>query len=82
VPTVEFSKESLDAGVDIISLLSTTNIFSSKGEAKKMVQGSGVSINKIKTDDTNAIINSNQLLNNKYLLIQKGKRNYYFVIAG
>jgi tyrosyl-tRNA synthetase len=81
VPTVEYPKENLNNGVDIITFLSATNIFPSKSEAKKMLQGGGVSINKVKTEDSNIIINSDKLLNNKYLLVQKGKRNYYFIIA-
>jgi tyrosyl-tRNA synthetase len=81
VPTVELSREILTTGTDVVTLLSTTNIFPSKGDAKKMVQGGGVSINKIKAVDANVIINSNNLLNGKYLLIQKGKRNYYFIVA-
>ena len=82
VPTVELPKAELDAGVDIVSLLATTAIFPSKGEAKKMVQAGGVSINKVKNDDVALIINSSLLLNGKYLLVQKGKKNYYLVIAG
>ena len=81
VPTVEYAKENLNKGVDIITFLSITNIFSSKSEAKKMLQGGGVSINKIKTEDSNIIISSDKLLNDKYLLVQKGKRNYYFIIV-
>jgi tyrosyl-tRNA synthetase len=79
VPTVEFPKTGLDEGIDIISFLAATNIFPSKGEAKKMVQGGGVSINKIKADDIALMIDKRYLLNEKYLLIQKGKKNYYFV---
>ncbi len=81
VPAIELSKENFASGIDITTLLSATNIFPSKGEAKKMIQGGGISINKIKTDDINAVINNNNLLNTKYLLVQKGKRNYYIVKA-
>jgi len=81
VPSVEFPKAELDAGMDIVSFLSTANIFPSKGEAKKMIQNGGVSINKIKKDDVTFTINSNLLLNQKYLLVQKGKKNYYLIIA-
>jgi tyrosyl-tRNA synthetase len=81
VPTVEFAKTELDEGIDIVSLLAATAIFPSKGEARKMIQGGGVSINKIKNDDAASIINSALLLNEKYLLIQKGKKNYYLVVA-
>ncbi|MEN9572050.1 MAG: hypothetical protein RL172_3281, partial [Bacteroidota bacterium] len=77
VPTVTVSRTALDAGLDIVSFLADTKIFTSKGEARKMVQGGGVSINKIKTDNIEHLLQSNSLLNNKYLLVQKGKKNYY-----
>jgi tyrosyl-tRNA synthetase len=80
VPTIELSSEAINPGIDIITFLSVTNIFPSKGEAKKMVQGGGISINKIKTDDITLILKKDNLLNNKYLLIQKGKKNYYLII--
>ena len=76
-----FSKEKLEEGVDVISFLAETNIFPSKGEAKKMVQNGGVSINRNKIENISDIVTSKQLLHNKYLLIQKGKKNYYLVNA-
>jgi len=79
VPTVEFSKNALTAGVDIISFLADTNIFPSKGEAKKMVQSGGVSMNKLKIETTDQLVKTDVLLNGKYLLLQKGKKNYYLV---
>ncbi|MFN5884676.1 MAG: tyrosine--tRNA ligase, partial [Bacteroidota bacterium] len=45
-------------------------------------QGGGVSINKNKVDDMNAVIDASMLINNKYLIAQKGKKNYYLIIAG
>ncbi len=81
VPTVEISKTIVDAGIDVVSFLADTNIFSSKGEARKMLQGGGVSINKIKVDSIEHQVNASQLLNNKFLLVQKGKRNYFLVVA-
>ncbi len=79
VPTVTFNKEKLLAGVDIVSFLSDAKIFSSKGEARKMVMGGGLNINKQKIDSAEFVLNNNSLLNEKYLLIQKGKKNYYLV---
>lgn len=79
VPTVQFSKSAAAAGVDVVSFLADTQIFPSKGEARKMVQGGGVSINKIKLAAIETSIDINQLLNDKYLLVQKGKKNYYLV---
>ena len=58
-----------------------TQVFPSKGEARKMVQGNGVSINKEKLTDQNATISTADLLNGKYILAQRGKKNYYLLIA-
>ena len=79
VPKVEFSKHNLNEGVDVISFLADTRILPSKGEAKKMVQGGGISINKLKVENTDHKIDSSFLLNKKYLLVQKGKKNYWLV---
>jgi tyrosyl-tRNA synthetase len=81
VPSIEISKEILDNNTDLISLLSETKIFSSKGEARKMLSGGGVFINKEKITSVDAIVNKEMLLNKKYLLIQKGKKNYYLLKA-
>ena len=79
VPKVEFPKHNLNEGVDVISFLADTQILPSKGEAKKMVQGGGISINKLKVEYTDHKIDSSFLLNKKYLLVQKGKKNYWLV---
>ncbi len=81
VPTVNISKSALDAGIDIVSFLADTKIFPSKGEARKMVQGGGVSINKIKIDTIEHALKTNSLLNNKFILVQKGRRNYYLAVV-
>jgi tyrosyl-tRNA synthetase len=82
VPQSTISKTELDAGINIVDLLSVkTNIFPSKGEAKKMVAAGGTSINKEKIESTEVLITSGNLINNKYLLAQKGKKNYYLIIA-
>lgn len=81
VPTVNVAKATLDAGVDVVSFLADTKIFPSKGEARKMVQGGGVSINKIKVDTIDHIVNTESMLNNKYLLVQKGRKNYYLAVV-
>ena len=82
VPAHQFPLQSLEGeGVDIISFLADTGIFSSKGEARKTLQGGGLSINKEKVTGLEAKISTVQLLNGKYLLVQKGKKNYYFVTA-
>ena len=81
VPTIEIQLQTLQNGIDLISFLADTKIFPSKGEARKMVVGGGVSINKIKVNSETEKINSELLLNDKYILVQKGKKNYYLVIA-
>jgi len=82
VPQVSISKsefENCPNVVDLLSSVSKNSIFPSKGEARKMVQAGGVSINKQKVSDANAKPNFD-LLQNKYLLAQKGKKNYYLMV--
>jgi tyrosyl-tRNA synthetase len=82
VPQFKVSKTELHAGIPLIDFLAEkTQVFQSKGEARKMLQGGGVSINKQKADDLNGAITSAQLINEKYLIAQKGKKNYYLIIA-
>lgn len=82
VPTFAISKADLEAGIPLLDLLAVkTNVFPSKGEARKMVQGNGVSINKVKVTDPNAVIDASGLLAGKYLLAQRGKKNYYLLKA-
>jgi tyrosyl-tRNA synthetase len=69
----------LSEGKDVLSFLTETNIFPSKGEARKMIQNGGVSINRKKVDGIAMTVDSSLLLHNQYLLIQKGKKNYYLV---
>jgi tyrosyl-tRNA synthetase len=56
-----------------------SQVFASKGELRRLVQGGGLSINKVRIDNPEMIITADLLLNNKYLLIQKGKKNYYLL---
>lgn len=82
VPQTNVSHSSIAAGINILDLLvDSTQILPSRSEAKKLIQAGGISINKEKVDDTTVTINVDRLLNNKYLLIQKGKKNYYLVIC-
>ena len=82
VPQFEISKAKLEEGIPAISLLTDeAAVFPSKGEMKKMTQGGGVSINKEKLTDQNATISTAHLLNGKYILAQRGKKNYYLLIA-
>ncbi|MBD0278521.1 MAG: tyrosine--tRNA ligase [Flavisolibacter sp.] len=78
---VQLAIDNLQKGVDVVTLLAETGIFPSKGEARKMIQNGGVSINRNKVDSPQWTVDSSQLLHQKYLLIQKGKKNYYLVKA-
>ena len=82
VPTFEVDRKCLEEGVPAIDLLSThAAVFASKGEMRKMTQGGGVSINKEKIADPNLMVDASYLLNDKYLLAQRGKKNYFLLIA-
>jgi tyrosyl-tRNA synthetase len=81
VPSIEISKSTIDVGYDIVSFLADTHIFPSKGEARKMWQAGGLSINKTKITSDKTLIDISDLLRDKYILVQKGKKNYYLVIV-
>jgi tyrosyl-tRNA synthetase len=83
IPQANVSKaayENCASVIDLLSELTTGTIFSSKGEARKMIQGGGVSINKAKVEDGTAKPDY-KLLSGKYLLAQKGKKNYYLIVV-
>jgi tyrosyl-tRNA synthetase len=78
VPHFTILLPELESGIGILDLLAEkTNVFASKGEARKMILGGGVSINKEKIQGQDMMINTDNVINNKYLIIQKGKKNYY-----
>jgi len=79
ISKVDYPLIKLKDNIDIISFLAETGIFASKGEARKMVQNGGVSINRQKIEDIQMGVTTSLLLHEKYLLIQKGKRNYHLV---
>ena len=80
VPQIEIAKSELERGIGIIDFLSVkTNIFPSKGEARKMLMQGGVAVNKVRMQDIQSVISNNHLLNNRYILTQKGKKNYYLI---
>jgi tyrosyl-tRNA synthetase len=80
VPVYDLKKEVIITGVSVTDLCAThTNVLPSKGELSRLVQGGGLSINKEKIDNPDAVIGAGQLLNGKYLLIQKGKKNYSLI---
>lgn len=78
---VSYSNSQLTAGVDVVTLLAETAILPSKGEARKMVQGGGISINRKKIAGVDHVVTAGDLLHQKYLLIQRGKKNYFLVIV-
>lgn len=77
----DYSKEKISAGIDVVSFLAETDILSSKGEARKLVQAGGISINRKKVNAVDFKIESSLLLHDTYILVQKGKKNYYLVKA-
>lgn len=80
VPQFTLAAELLSNGISFIDVLAEhTQIFPSKGEARKMLQGGGVSLNKQKIEDSNLVIDPSHLLNQKYLMVQKGKKNYFLI---
>lgn len=82
VPQFEISRSLIEEGVKAIDLLTEhAAIFPSKGEMRKMTQGGGVAINKEKLASQDDMINTEYLLNNKFILVQRGKKNYYLIIA-
>jgi tyrosyl-tRNA synthetase len=81
VPRFNIEKSTFTAGMDIVSFLAESGIFPSKGEARKTIQGGGLSINKEKISDPASQLTLKNLLTGKYVLVQKGKKNYYLVIV-
>jgi tyrosyl-tRNA synthetase len=82
VPRFEISKDELSAGIRALELLTEkAPVFPSKGEMRKLVQSGGVSINKEKLTDAETVISIASLIGNKYLLAQKGRKNYFLLLA-
>lgn len=80
VPMYSIAREKLENGIVLLDLLAEeTDIFPSKGEARRTLKGGGVSINKDRIDDAETLVNTSYLINNKYILIQKGKKNYFLL---
>ena len=82
IPQYRISATELKTGIDAASLLAEkSTIFPSKGEAKKTIQGGGVAVNKEKVADMAQIFNSDHLINDKFIVVQKGKKNYFLLVA-
>ena len=82
VPQFEVSSTIFEQQVSVIDLMAEhTEVFPSKGECRRLVKGGGLTINQEKADDADALIGADALIRNRYLLVRKGKRNYYLLIA-
>ncbi|MCP5050954.1 MAG: tyrosine--tRNA ligase [bacterium] len=82
VPRFEIPKSILPGGVNIVELLAThSQVFPSKGEARRMIKGGGVSVNKERVANADVSVSEETLLNGKYILIQRGKKNYFILNA-
>ena len=82
IPQFNIQKSLLDDGVDVLALFAEkTKIFTSKGESKKMVDGGGVSVNREKITSSTKIFIQTDLINDKFLVVQKGKKNYFLIVA-
>lgn len=82
VPTYEIHREKLDAGVPVVELLTTeTAAFPSKGELRRTIKGNGLSLNKVKLTDQEYLVTKADLISESYILVQKGKKNYYIIEA-
>jgi tyrosyl-tRNA synthetase len=80
VPVFDIRKELLQEGVNVTDLCAEySKVFTSKSEMRRLIKGGGLSINKVKIDNPELVIGTDSLLNNKYLLVQKGKKNYYLL---
>lgn len=82
IPQFDVSLNDFDAGIDAVTLLAEkSSVFSSKGEAKKFIQGGGLSVNKEKVLDAAHMFNKMDLINDKFIIVQKGKKNYFLISA-
>jgi tyrosyl-tRNA synthetase len=82
IPSFEISFDELKSGIKIITLFTEkAPVFTSKGEMRKMIQAGGFSINKEKWTEIDGILNTSHLLNDRYLIAQKGKKNYFLLKA-
>ena len=82
VPKFKVSKDEIENGINVVELLAEkTGVFESKGELRRTIQGNGLSINKEKVSSQDLVINNSYLISNKYILAQKGKKNYSLVIV-
>jgi tyrosyl-tRNA synthetase len=82
VTNFEYGRDKINSGIDVVSFLAETGVFPSKGEARKMVQQGGVSINRKKVAGIDVQVDASLLLHDTYIMVQKGKKNIYLIKAG
>lgn len=82
VPQFKVAKSDIEAGINVVDLLAEkASVFPSKGELRRTIKGGGLSINKGKITDAETTVEASALLNDRYILVQKGKKNYFLIIA-
>ena len=81
VPTYNVARSTIEAQTPVVDLLAESGVFASKGEVRKLITAGGLSINKEKVTDPQAMVTPEMLVSGKYLLVQRGKKNYYLLIA-
>jgi tyrosyl-tRNA synthetase len=82
VPNFTVGLSDVQHGINAVDLLAAnTSVFPSKGEAKKMIQGGGAAINKVKIPSAETVYNADSLISGKFLVVQKGKKNYFLLVA-
>ncbi len=82
VPRITINKSELESGVNVVELVSDkTKFFPSRGEVRRTIQGKGLSINSRLVESVEFSVTTGELINNRYLLLQKGKKNYFLVVA-
>ncbi|MBI9064577.1 MAG: tyrosine--tRNA ligase [Marinilabiliaceae bacterium] len=82
VPQYKVAKSDIEAGINVVDLLAEkASVFPSKGELRRTIKGGGLSINKGKITDAETTVEASALLNDRYILVQKGKKNYFLIIA-
>ncbi|SUB89241.1 Tyrosine--tRNA ligase [Porphyromonas macacae] len=82
VPQFNIPKEALSDNIKVIDFLTeTAPVFKSKGELRKLIQSGGISINKEKVDSQDFPINKENIIADKYIVVQRGKKNYFLIVA-
>jgi tyrosyl-tRNA synthetase len=82
IPSFKVALTDVQQGINVVDLLAAhTSVFPSKGEAKKMIQGGGTAMNKVKINSVDEVFNADLLISGKYFVAQKGRRNYFLIIA-